>query len=496
MRADLVIGLADHMNLLLRGAQGLLNAAWRATHRSEKAIPSGAYPAVAGSGGWVNLVREPFTGAWQRNVQVDTNTVLTYSTVFSCISLIASDISKLRIRLVSQDGNGIWTEVEANSPFWPVLRKQNRYQTRIQFFANWIESKLIHGNTYALKERDARGVVSRLYILDPSRVTVLCAPDGSVFYELRMDHLTGITAANVTVPAAEIIHDRWNTFFHPLIGTSPITAAGLAATQGLKIQENQTQLFANGAQPGGILIAPTHIDEEKAIKLQRQWNEAYGPGGHSQGRTAVLGDNMKYERLTMSSVDAQMIDQLKWSAETVVSVFHVPAYKVGVAPAPTYNNIEALNQAYYSDCLQVLLEAIELLLDEGLDLPKPLGTEFDLDGLLRMDTSTKVRAAKEAIDSGGMSPDEARKRYFDLGPVDGGSSPYMQQQNFSLAALAKRDRDDPFSKPAAPSTAPVAETPDDGPSADDTAGDDGAAARALAEELRDWEREARATLAA
>jgi phage portal protein BeeE len=42
------------------------------------------------------------------------------------------------------------------------------------------------------------------------------------------------------------------------------------------------------------------------------------------------------------------------------------------------------------------------------------------------------------------SPDEARAR-FDKKPVPGGNSPYLQQQNYSLAALAKRDAQaDPF----------------------------------------------------
>jgi hypothetical protein len=52
-----------------------------------------------------------------------------------------------------------------------------------------------------------------------------------------------------------------------------------------------------------------------------------------------------------------------------------------------------------------------------------------------------------------MSPNEARRR-INLGAVKGGASPYLQQQNFSLAALDKRDRDDPFSKPATPAVAP------------------------------------------
>jgi hypothetical protein len=55
-----------------------------------------------------------------------------------------------------------------------------------------------------------------------------------------------------------------------------------------------------------------------------------------------------------------------------------------------------------------------------------------------------------------MSPDEARERYFGLGPVEGGDTPYMQQQMFSLKALAQRDAQDPFAKPApAPAAAPA-----------------------------------------
>lgn len=36
----------------------------------------------------------------------------------------------------------------------------------------------------------------------------------------------------LTVPASEIIHDRMNCLFHPLVGISPIFACGLAAMAG------------------------------------------------------------------------------------------------------------------------------------------------------------------------------------------------------------------------------------------------------------------------
>jgi phage portal protein BeeE len=42
-----------------------------------------------------------------------------------------------------------------------VLRKPNRFQTRIQFLESWALSKLSRGNTYVLKQRDNRNVVTR-----------------------------------------------------------------------------------------------------------------------------------------------------------------------------------------------------------------------------------------------------------------------------------------------------------------------------------------------
>jgi Phage portal protein len=156
---------------------------WTITrHRAvEKALQP-----VYGHGGWWNLIREPFAGAWQRNLEIKTDFVLTYSAVFACVTLIANDISKLRLRLVRQDADGIWQGTEA-AAFSPVLRRPNRYQNRIQFFANWVTSKLVHGNAYILKERDQRGIVTALYILDPNRVRPLVADDGSIYYELSRE---------------------------------------------------------------------------------------------------------------------------------------------------------------------------------------------------------------------------------------------------------------------------------------------------------------------
>lgn len=384
--------------------------------------------------GWWPVIRESFAGAWQQNVEIKADTVLSNHAVFACQTLIASDISKLRVKLVQRAEDGIWTET-TRAAFSPVLRKPNHFQTRIQFFETWVLSKLQAGNAYILKARDGRGVVTSLYVLDPTKVIPLVADNGDVYYQLQTDSLSGLSES-VTVPAREIIHDRFNCFFHPLVGLSPIYANGLAAMQGLAIQNDSTLFFQNGAQPGGILTAPGSIADETAARLKEHWEANYG--GRNRGKIAVLGDGLKYEAMKAKAVDSQLIEQLKWSAEVVCSTYHVPPYKIGIGQMPTYNNIQALNVEYYSQCLQKLIEDIELCLDEGLATGEALGTEFDLDGLLRMDAATQIDVLEKAKSV--MTLDE-RRRKLDLKPMKtGGATVYLQQQDHSIEAIAARDK--------------------------------------------------------
>ena len=388
---------------------------------------------------WYGLtIREPFTGAWQRNQEQTVENVMAFSPLFRCVTLIASDVAKNRMMLVEEVDDGIWEE-RKSAAFSPVLRSPNHFQTRQQFLESWMISKLGHGNTYALKQRDERGVVVDLYILDPMKTKPLVAPNGDVYYELRADHLSSIRDT-VTVPASEIIHDRWNTLFHPLVGISPIYSCGLAAVQGLAIQNNSTTFFRNGSTAPGILTTTGDIDDPTANRIKEHWESNY-MGSDNGKKIAVLGNGLKFEPMSFNSVDSQLVEQLKGSAENVCTAFGVPGYKIGVGAMPTYNNIEALRLEYYASALQQHVEAIEALLDQALGLDrivgKTYGVEFDLDNLLRMDTASMIEAEAKAVGAGIKKPNEARRR-LGLGKVKGGDTPYLQEQNYALSDLAKR----------------------------------------------------------
>jgi HK97 family phage portal protein len=324
-------------------------------------------------------------------------------------------------------------------------------------------SKLRFGNTYVLKQRDSRGVVVAMSVLDPTVVTVLVAPDGAVYYQLQRNDLAGVPQEGIAVPASEIIHDLMVPLFHPLIGVSPIYACGTAALQGLKIQDNSTSFFANGSAPGGVISVPFEIEQDAADRLMEKWNTKYT--GANVGKVAMLTAGMKYDATTVNATDAQLIEQLNWTVDTVCSCFHVPAQLITATHPVPWANSEPLVQMYYSQCLQSHIVALELALDDGLGLTSvgghTYGTEFDIDDLLWMDTATRTKAATDAVTGGVLAPNEARLKYFGIGATPGGDSVYMQQQMFSLEALAERDSLKPFSAPAAPTPPPDEDAEDD-----------------------------------
>jgi len=428
-------------------------------------------------GGWYPLVREGFTGAWQTNtITAPIVDVLAHPTVFACITLIAGDIKKMRMELVRESEEDVWERIDVPA-FSPFLRKPNHFQTYPQFAESWKLSKLIHGNTYVLKERDERGVVIAGYVLDPQRVCPLIADDGSVFYELYDDALSQ-THGRIIVPAREIIHDRFNTFFHPLVGISPLYACGIAAILGLKIQSNSTNFFSNGSQPGGILTAPGPIAKETAERLAEKWEKSFG--GINRGRVAVVGDGLKYEQMGESADKSQLTEQWTSASQAIADAFHVPFYLVG-GPLPSYNNVQALNVQYFTQCLQPLMRDKEDCLDFGLGLApdkvngQRLGTQFNINDLLIMDSATMMTVVRDGVGAGVFKPNDGRAR-FNLPSVKGGDTPYLQQQNWSLSDLDARSSNPQLSGAApAPAVAPAAAPADDTEDAPMSAEDQAAA---------------------
>lgn len=396
--------------------------------------------------GW-RTIFEPYTGAWQRNEELKVGDLSSYPTLYACLNRIATDIGKLPFVLKRKDEHGIWRPVE-NGAYSPVLRKPNGYQTAQQFREAWILSKLMDGNAYILKQRDNRGVVVAMYVLDPSRVRPMVSDAGRVFYQLAYGQSQnllpeGYPAGEVVVPASEIIHDRINCLHHPLIGVPPLTAATIAAGKNIRILRNSSSFFENNAQPGGIVTAPAGISEEDVAKLERFFNDNFT--GEKSGRIGVVGADLKFSPFAFKAADSQLVEQVRYSDEQICQPFGVPPFKIGIGSIPAGLGVDEINLLYMEDALHGHIIAMESLLAEGLGTA-PYRVDMPEIELMRMDHQRKAEYHGTLRDKGIETVNESRLQ-FGYAPLEGGDTVYMQQQDFPLDQV-RLNRIAPAAEPA------------------------------------------------
>lgn len=399
---------------------------------------------------------EPFAGAWQQNKSESQATLVSYPTLYACLNRIAGDIGKLPFVIRKRAGS-TWNDIESPA-FSPVLRKPNNYQTAQQFRESWALAKLLTGNAYILKQRDNRGIVTQLYVLDSTRVLPLVSDDGAVFYQIDYGYGNNLLPANypaerLVIPAREIIHDRMNCFNHQLIGVPPLCAAYWPAVKNSKILTSASRFFANYAQPGGLLTAPAGMSKADADAVKSYWDANFS--GDNSGKVGVIGADMKFTSFAMKGADAQLVEQMQYSDQQICQPFGVPPFKVGIGSIPAGLGVAAINLLYFDDALSSHIEAMENLLDEGLAIPSDMGIWMDTEPLLRMDVAAQADVEVKLVGGKIKTPDEGRAR-FNLAPTGGGSTLWGQHQDYPLGILAERNDLNP-----APVAQPVEEQPDE-----------------------------------
>lgn len=400
-----------------------------------------------GSGDWYNyqnsfgdIIEEPFTGAWQHNISLKKDDSTANYALFSCMTLTANDISNMEFEVRKKKPKGPWLLDESKD--YEYLRKlaeyPNPFQTDQDFLANWVHSLNRKGNTFCFIDWNDDNEPEGLYILDPNRVTTVVTNQGEIFYRVSSDNLIGLEQEAVFTPR-EIIHHRINTLFHPLEGIAPLWAANMHALSSIEQGKTSYEFYRNAARPSALLIAPADIHQDDVDALKKNYADAMS-GRRNAGRMMVISGGVQYQQLSMSAEDQQLIELLKFNAEAVCACFHVPAHMI-LGTAPSYNNIEALQQDYFQKALQFIIEGIEKNLHRGLGLHNiedEVYLKLNTDSLLRMDKSTRYKVNGQAIKDGWKKRNEVRLEE-DLEAVEGGDIILVQAQDTTIQAIAVRD---------------------------------------------------------
>lgn len=276
---------------------------------------------------------------------------------------------------------------------------------------HWMMSLLHRGNAFAFKIRDGVGRVSGLREIHPDRMQTVIAPDNRKRFVLDGDVENLLTTRDVLhIPGLA---------YNGRVGLNPIAVhteslGGIAAAD-----EYSQRWFGQGTHLGGLISVPEQLSKKQADDLRSEWDR-FHQGLREAHQTGVLGNGARYERISLSAADAQLIESRQFGIAEVSRILRIPPHKLYELSRSTNNNIEHQSIEAVTDGLQPWVERIEAWVNFDPDLlPRGNFIEFQLEGRLRGDTATRYEAYQRAVGGPWMAMNEAR-RLENLPTVPGG----------------------------------------------------------------------------
>ena len=371
---------------------------------------TGAYPQFNSNGSAISQLYGQSFLASTAGEKVDEWSALGISSVLGCVSLLADTLAAMRLREYQViDGNRI------NVDLSPVLADPDPETNTFELIHQMVSSMALHGNSYSLLTLDKFGEAVGILPLHPYQMQVM--PDKNQTAR-KYIHL------GTTIPSQNMLHQRWFTPPQSLTGISPLNQSRQMLGLSIAMENYLAQFYGEGATPSGILTTPGKLSPEQATLIRDSWSSAH----RKHRRVAVVSDNMKYEPVTVSAADQQMVQMREQLIRDVARIFRIPSHLIlAQSDGQTYANVEqaSLNLLIYT--ITPWMRRIEASLSRIL--PQGHYVEFDTSSLLRVDALTKSRVDKTNIEIGAKNPNEVR--------IENGDAPYDGGDVFNQSLMGK-----------------------------------------------------------
>lgn len=348
-------------------------------------------------------------------IAVNQSTAMRVTTVLACVRVRSQDVAKLPPKIYRLAADG--ARAEARDHFlYTLFRRPNAWQTWFEFVEMMQMALLLRGNAYGVVIWDGRGRASAIIPINPDRVSLWQAPDGTLFYQVMRtgSHETAVLRDfPLLIPADDVFHLRGPSQ-NSLVGLSTISMAAEAIGLALGQERLAANLMGNGARPSGLLSTDNRLGDTAFERLKLQWNAIHG-GVENTGKTVIAEEGIKWQPLTLNSVDLEFIAARKLQVEEICRIFGVSPAKVGVSDGGVARAFEQIQLAHYTDAVHPDLVRWEQKLVAFFGLGDDLEIQFDETELLRSDLAARANAARVLQVSGITTPNESR-RSFRLNP--------------------------------------------------------------------------------
>jgi len=331
---------------------------------------------------------------------VNFDTAMSVSAFWASAKILTETVSAMPLVAYRRKGEAV--VVDTTYPLWRLMNYQpNRYQTRTEFFETLVLNLVTTGNCFCAIERLGDRIISLLPLMSAQMQVDLVG--GEITYSYYEP------GGNVRVySAGSIWHIKM--FGNGVIGLSPLGHARQSLGVAIASGDRASQLSASGGKSNGILMVDKLLTPEQRAAVRKNFS------GLTEGRTDelfVLEANMKFERTSLSPEDMQLLETRKFQVEDIARFMGVPSVLINDLGGTTAwgSGIFQIMEGFYKLTLRPQLERIESSMKRHLMPPgdwDSVDIEFDFDALLRADMVTRIDGLSKAINSGQLTPNEAR----------------------------------------------------------------------------------------
>jgi HK97 family phage portal protein len=353
---------------------------------------------------------------------VTADNAMTLAAVWACVRLVAQTIATLPVGVYRATETG--REYVQKHPLNRVIRfKASNDMTATVFWECIAASAILRGNGFAEIERSGARIVG-LDFLHPDRLTWRKLQAGG--YEFTYIDDFGVRRV---IDERDIFHVPGFTTCGPF-GMSVIKYGVEVLGSALAANQAASSTFKNG------LLPTTYFKMEKLLTpAQREEfreNLKELAGSLNAGKQPLLEGGMDVGTVGINPKDAQLLETRAFTIEEVCRWFGVPPSMVGHTDKASSwaSSAESLNLWFLQYGLRPWLKRIESSIWDRLLTPAEQAdhyAEFNVEGLLRADTSGRTSFYSTALQNGWMSRNEVR-RLENLPPVEGGDT-YTAQSN-------------------------------------------------------------------
>lgn len=359
-------------------------------------------------------------------VYVDEKKSLGMPAVWQAVNLIAGTCASLPLHAYKR--NDASREPLATGQAAALLDSPHPDLVPYDFWELVHTHRLLWGNAYLLKLRNAAGQLVELWPIHPSRVKVG-----------RVSEATGVPATDVgrkiyAIDGGEPAGGQTrydDTILHlpafgydGVSGVSPIRIAAQGIGLSLAAEEYGARLFGSGSLASGILQTEQRLKPEQANALHQRWREK-ATGIATAHDVVVLDSGVEFKQLTIPPEDAQFLESRRFQVAEVARMFGVPLHLLQEVEGSTSwgTGIAEQTLGFVIFTLRRWLIRTEQAVTRILK-PEPVYAQYSLEGLLRGAPKDRAEFYTKMWQLGVYSTNDIRK-LEDMPPVEGGDMRYV-----------------------------------------------------------------------